>query len=97
MVANMIQGFACRRTQRLWTEREAGRFPPDLAMRALSKLAQLNAAGKLEDLRIPPANHLEALKGDRKGQHSIRVNGQWRMCFVWTTAGPAAVALIDYH
>jgi toxin HigB-1 len=54
----MFQGFACRRTQRLWVEREAGRFPPDLARRALAKLAQLNAAGRLDDLRVPPSNHV---------------------------------------
>lgn len=93
----MIQGFSCRRTQRLWTERETGRLPPDLAERALAKMAQLDTAGRLDDLRVPPSNHLEALKGDRKGQHSLRVNGQWRLCFVWTAAGPAGIELIDYH
>lgn len=93
----MIQGFTCRRTQRLWVERETGRFSPELATRALAKLAQLNAALRLDDLRVPPSNHLEALKGDRRGQHSIRVNVQWRVCFTWTGAGPAAVELTDYH
>ena len=93
----MIQGFACRHTQRLWIERQIGRFPSDLAERALAKMAQLDAAGRLNDLRVPPSNHLEALKGDRKGQHSLRVNGQWRLCFVWTAAGPTGIELIDYH
>jgi toxin HigB-1 len=93
----MIQGFACRRTQRLWVEREAGRFPPDLARRALAKLAQLDAAGRLDDLRVPPSNHLEALKGARKGQHSVRVNDQWRLCFTWTDAGPNSIELTDCH
>ncbi len=93
----MIQGFACRRTQRLWIERETGRFPPDLAERTLAKMAQLDVAGRLDDLRVPPSNHLEALKGDRKGQHSLRVNGQWRLCFVWTAAGPTGIELIDYQ
>jgi toxin HigB-1 len=93
----MIQGFADRRTQRLWVEREAGRFPPDLARRALAKLAQLDAAGRLDDLRVPPSNHLEALKGGRKGQHSVRVNDQWRLCFTWTDAGPNRIELTDYH
>ncbi len=93
----MIQGFADRRTQRLWVEREAGRFPPDPARRALAKLAQLDAAGRLDDLRVPPSNHLEALKGGRKGQHSIRVNDQWRLCFTWTDAGPNRIELTDYH
>ena len=93
----MIQGFACRRTQRLWVEREAVRFPSDLARRALAKLAQLDAAGRLDDLRVPPSNYLEALKGGRKGQHSVRVNDQWRLCFTWTDAGPNSIELTDYH
>lgn len=63
----------------------------------MRKLAMLNAAGKLEDLRIPPGNRLEALRGDRTGQHSIRVNDQYRLCFVWTEAGPASVEIVDYH
>ena len=57
----------------------------------------LNSARNLEDLRIPPANRLEALKGDMKGQHSIRINSQWRICFVWTPEGPADVEIVDYH
>ena len=57
----------------------------------------VNAAARLEDLRVPPGNRLEALKGDRKGQHSIRVNQQWRVCFRWTQSGPADVAIVDYH
>ena len=93
----MIQGFACRRTQQLWIEHEAGRFPPDVAKRALGKLAQLEASMRLDDLRVPPSNHLELLKGKRKGQHSIRVNDQWRICFVWTDSGPIGIELIDYH
>lgn len=64
---------------------------------ALRKLAVLDAAETLEDLRIPPGNRLEKLKGDRVGQHSIRINGQWRICFRWTDAGPADVEITDYH
>jgi proteic killer suppression protein len=64
---------------------------------ALRKLDQLNAAVKLNDLRIPPGNHLEALKGRRKGQHSIRINDQWRVCFVWVTDGAHSVEIVDYH
>lgn len=60
-------------------------------------LAMLNAATRLDDLRIPPANRLEALKGNRKGQHSIRINDQWRVCFVWTDTGLDAVEIVDYH
>lgn len=63
----------------------------------MRKLAMLNAATRLDDLRIPPANRLEALKGNRKGQHSIRINDQWRVCFVWTDTGPDAVEIVDYH
>lgn len=64
---------------------------------ARRKLTMLDAANKLEDLRVPPANRLEALQGDRKGQHSIRVNDQWRFCFVWTGSGPDDVEFTDYH
>ncbi len=64
---------------------------------ALRKLRQVGSAQFLEDLRIPPGNRLEALKGDRVGQHSIRINDQWRICFVWTDAGPEEVEIVDYH
>lgn len=72
-------------------------FPADVLKVARRKLSMLDTASKLEDLRVPPANRLEALKGDRKGQHSIRVNDQWRLCFVWTEGGPAEVEFTDYH
>ena len=68
-----------------------------IASVALRKLDYLNAAGALSDLRAPPGNRLEALKGNRVGQHSIRVNDQWRICFVWTDAGPVDVEICDYH
>jgi proteic killer suppression protein len=71
-------------------------FRPFTAV-AMRKLAMLNRAGALNDLRIPPGNHLEALKDDRKGQHSIRINKQWRVCFIWTSNGPANVEIVDYH
>lgn len=64
---------------------------------ALRKLVILNAVVELEELRIPPGNRLEALRGDRKGQHSIRINDQWRICFVWTESGPEEVTIVDYH
>ena len=64
---------------------------------AMRKLAMLNRAAALSDLRVPPNNQLEALKGDRFGQHSIRINRQWRVCFAWTDAGPAEVEIVDYH
>lgn len=77
-------------------ERPKG-FPPDLIRRAENKLAMIEAAVRLEDLNAPPGNWLEALKGDRKGQHSIRINSQWRICFVWEKDGAHAVEIADYH
>ena len=72
-------------------------FPADLVRSAVRKLAMLDAATALKDLRSPPGNRLEELKGDRSGQHSIRINDQFRICFVWTDAGPAEVEIVDYH
>lgn len=80
----MIRSFADRETERLFARTPGRRFPPELHRVMLRKLLQLDAADRLDDLRIPPGNRLEALKGDRKGQHSIRVNDQWRVCFRWT-------------
>ena len=72
-------------------------FPSDLVKRTRAMLSAMDAAVVLEDLRFPPGNHLEALKGDRAGQHSVRINDQWRICFVWTEQGPADVEIADYH
>lgn len=72
-------------------------FPADLVRVAVRKLTLLDQAVSLNDLRSPPGNQLEALKRDRKGQHSIRINNQWRICFVWTAAGPEQVEIVDYH
>lgn len=72
-------------------------FPAALHRRTAAMLTALDAAVQLEDLRFPPDNNLEALSGDRKGQHSIRINRQWRICFVWTESGPAEVEIVDYH
>ena len=72
-------------------------FPADLFRVAVRKVTMLEAAVTLDDLRVPPANRLEALNGDRAGQHSIRINGQWRICFVWTDNGPEDVEIVDYH
>lgn len=72
-------------------------FPADLVKRTRIMLSALHAASVLEDLRFPPGNNLEALVGDRAGQHSIRINKQWRICFVWTENGPADVEIVDYH
>ena len=79
---------------------QAGRvkkYCSELSDRALQKLLMLNAANQISDLRMPPGNRLEALVGDRKGQHSIRINDQYRICFVWTAAGPQDVQIVDYH
>ena len=72
-------------------------FPSDLVKRTRAMLSAMDAAVVLKDLRFPPGNHLEALKGDRAGQHSVRINDQWRICFVWTEQGPADVEIVDYH
>ena len=72
-------------------------FPRNLVKRTRALLSAMDAAVVLEDLRFPPGNHLEALKGDRAGQHSVRINDQWRICFVWTEQGPADVEIVDYH
>ena len=95
----MIQGFACRHTAALFDRRPGGDkpLPRNLHAVAYRKLLQLDAAEVLEQMRIPPGNRLEALKGNRQGQHSIRVNDQWRVCFRWTAAGPDEVEIVDYH
>ena len=72
-------------------------FPSDLVKRTRAMLSAMNAAVVVEDLRFPPGNHLEALTGDRAGRHSVRINDQWRICFVWTEQGPADVEIVDYH
>lgn len=72
-------------------------FPADLVRRTRAMLSAMDAAASLEDLRFPPGNHLEALKGDRAGEHSVRINDQWRICFVWTDQGPRDVEIVDYH
>ena len=96
-VMGVILSFADRETERIWMGRRSRRFPSDLQDAALRKLRLLNAAGRLEDLRVPPGNRLEALKGDRKGQYAVRVNDQWRVCFRWVDGGAEDVEIVDYH
>jgi proteic killer suppression protein len=92
----MIRSFACRETEGLFNRRRSRRFG-QIERAAQRKLEMLNAASRLEDLRAPPGNRLEALRGDRAGQHSIRINDQWRICFVWLADGAHDVEIVDYH
>jgi proteic killer suppression protein len=91
-----IQSFKDDDTRRLFEGSRVARWA-NIAPIAMRKLAMLNVAGTLGDLKVPPGNRLEALVGDRKGQHSIRINDQWRVCFKWSATGPAKVEIVDYH
>lgn len=93
----MIRSFGSKETERLWRRERVPSIDPRIHSAALRKLRQVGSAESLDDLRLPPGNRLEALKGDRAGQYSIRVNDQWRICFVWTDAGPEEVEIVDYH
>jgi len=92
----MIKSFNCEYTEALSKGRRVRQFA-SIAKVARRKLRQLEIAGRLDDLRVPPGNHLEILKGDRSGQYSIRINDRWRVCFCWTDAGPENVEIVDYH
>ena len=94
---NMIQSFANKDTERLWNREPVPSIDSRIHSVALRKLRQLGYAQSLQELRIPPGNRLEALKGDRRGQFSIRINDQWRICFRWSAAGPEEVEIVDYH
>jgi proteic killer suppression protein len=93
----VIRSFGDRETERLWQRERVRSLDPRVLRIALRKLAILDAAVTLNDLRVPPGNRLEALKGSRRGQHSIRINDQWRVCFTWTDTGPEDVEIVDYH
>jgi toxin HigB-1 len=93
----MIQSFADGETEQIWQGRRSRKLAGDMQAVALRKLRLLHAARVLADLRVPPGNRLEALKGDRAGQWSIRINDQWRICFVWEEGGPSRVEIVDYH
>jgi proteic killer suppression protein len=93
----MIVSFSCKNTEAFFNERKSRSFPPNIQRVALRKLAQLHAVTELKHLSIPPGNRLEALKGNRKGQHSIRINNQWRICFIWKADAPHEVKITDYH
>ncbi len=93
----MIQSFEDKETEFVWNRTHVRKFGSDLQRIANRKLLILDAAENINDLRIPPGNRLEQLHGKRQGQHSIRINDQWRICFTWTSAGPADVEITDYH
>lgn len=93
----MIRSFRCAETESIWRGVRSKRLPPEMQSVARRKLRMLNNAVDLNDLRVPPANRLEALKGERKGQHSIRINCQWRICFLWRDANAEQVEIVDSH
>lgn len=93
----MIRSFADEETERIWNGERSRKLPADIQDRALVRLRMLNQAKTLDDLRNPPGNRLHALKDDRAGQHSISINTQWRICFVWRDGGADGVEITDYH
>lgn len=93
----MIKSFACKETKKIWKGQRSSKLPGDIQNRALRKLRQLDAALTLEDFRNPPGNRLEALKGDRSGQYSIRIQEKWRICFTWDKGSAGDVEIVDYH
>ncbi len=93
----MIRSFRDKDTEAVFRRRRVKRLPPEILRTAWRKLSQLHAATRLQELSVPPNNHLEKLQGDRQGQHSIRVNQQWRLCFVWKDGGAEDVEIVDYH
>jgi proteic killer suppression protein len=93
----MIQSFACKETAKVFAGERSKKLAHDMQDAARRKLKILDAASDLNDLRVPPGNRLETLRGDRAGQHSIRITQQWRVCFRWSVDGPSDVQIADYH
>ncbi|NCT66007.1 MAG: type II toxin-antitoxin system RelE/ParE family toxin [Rhodanobacteraceae bacterium] len=93
----MIRKFADKEAEKIWRGTPSRRLPADIQQAARRKLRMLHNAANLDDLRVPPANRLEALKGNRAGQHSIRINNQWRICFRWEDGDAHDVEIVDYH
>jgi proteic killer suppression protein len=93
----MIRSFACKETAKIFDRRRSTRLPHDIQQAALRKLRMINRAVTLNDLRVPPANRMEKLRGDRTGQYSIRINDRWRICFEWQDGDAYDVEIVDYH
>ena len=93
----MIRSFRDREAAIIWSGRRSRRLPADMQAVALRKLRMIAAAGRIEDLNVPPANRLERLRSDRRGQWSIRINDQWRICFSWSKGHAEDVEIVDYH
>lgn len=97
IIFNMIKFFKCKETEKIFQGRFSKKLPHDIQRLAERKLIMIHRAAKLNDLRIPPANRLETLSGNREKQHSIRINNQWRICFEWREDGVHGVEIVDYH
>ncbi|WP_007027388.1 type II toxin-antitoxin system RelE/ParE family toxin [Saccharomonospora iraqiensis] len=97
MLGDVIRSFRDSTTQAIWERQHVRKMDPQVQRAALRKLVMLHSAESLEDARMPPGNRLKKLSGNRAGQHSIRINDQWRICFRWTDAGPEDVEIVDYH
>jgi proteic killer suppression protein len=93
----VIKSFKCKETEKIYRGRFSRRIPRDIQRLAARKLEILTAASELKSLRIPPSNRLEKLKGNRSGQHSVRINDQWRICFIWKSGDAYDVEIVDYH
>ena len=93
----MIKSFKCKETEKIFCREYSKKFPVEIQRTALRKLRMLNRAREFRDLKVPPGNRLEALKGSRKGQHSIRINNKWRICFQWKETDAFSVEIVDYH
>ncbi len=93
----MIRSFKCKETEKIFNRNYSKKIPTDIQRAALRKLRMLNRAQNLQDLKMPPGNRLEELKGSREGQYSIRINNQWRICFKWHENDAFKVEIIDYH
>ncbi|MEA1991398.1 MAG: type II toxin-antitoxin system RelE/ParE family toxin [Thermodesulfobacteriota bacterium] len=93
----MIESFRCKETEKIFHRQHSRKLPSSIQRIAFRKLRMLNRSSTMQDLRVPPANRLEALSGKRKGQHSIRINNQWRICFKWHSGNAYNVEIVDYH